>query len=213
MTKGLFIVFEGGEGTGKTTAIEAIYNWLIENNFKCIKTREPGGIKISEEIRQVILNKDNTAMDGRTEALLYAAARRQHLVEKVIPALQNETIVLCDRFIDSSLAYQGYARGLGIEEVMSINKFAIGEYMPDISILFDLDPKIGLERISSSNQREINRLDLEKLDFHENVRVGYNIVYENNKHRIIKIDASKSKENVISDIKKILKAKISANMN
>ncbi|MBA8896946.1 dTMP kinase [Clostridium saccharobutylicum] len=213
MTKGLFIVFEGGEGTGKTTAIEAIYNWLIENNFKCIKTREPGGIKISEEIRQVILNKNNTAMDGRTEALLYAAARRQHLVEKVIPALQNETIVLCDRFIDSSLAYQGYARGLGIEEVMSINKFAIGEYMPDISILFDLDPKIGLERISSSNQREINRLDLEKLDFHENVRVGYNIVYENNKHRIIKIDASKSKENVISDIKKILKAKISANMN
>lgn len=135
------------------------------------------------------------------------------LFEKVIPALQNETIVLCDRFIDSSLAYQGYARGLGIEEVMSINKFAIGEYMPDISILFDLDPKIGLERISSSNQREINRLDLEKLDFHENVRVGYNIVYENNKHRIIKIDASKSKENVISDIKKILKAKISANMN
>ena len=213
MTKGLFIVFEGGEGTGKTTAIEAIYNWLIENNFKCIKTREPGGIKISEEIRQVILNKDNTAMDGRTEALLYAAARRQHLVEKVIPALQNETIVLCDRFIDSSLAYQGYARGLGIEEVMSINKFAIGEYMPDISILFDLDPKIGLERISSSNQREVNRLDLEKLDFHENVRGGYNVVYENNKHRITKIDASKSKENVISDIKKILKAKISANMN
>ncbi|OOM11194.1 dTMP kinase [Clostridium saccharobutylicum] len=213
MTKGLFIVFEGGEGTGKTTAIEAIYNWLIENNFKCIKTREPGGIKISEEIRQVILNKDNTAMDGRTEALLYAAARRQHLVEKVIPALENGTIVLCDRFIDSSLAYQGYARGLGIEEVMSINKFAIGEYMPDISILFDLDPKIGLERISSSNQREVNRLDLEKLDFHENVRLGYNIVYENNKHRIIKIDASKSKENVINDIKKILKAQISVNMN
>lgn len=213
MTKGLFIVFEGGEGTGKTTAIEAIYNWLIENNFKCIKTREPGGIKISEEIRQVILNKDNTEMDGRTEALLYAAARRQHLVEKVIPALENGTIVLCDRFIDSSLAYQGYARGLGIAEVMSINKFAIGEYMPDISILFDLDPKIGLERISSSNQREVNRLDLEKLDFHENVRLGYNIVYENNKHRIIKIDASKSKENVINDIKKILKAQISVNMN
>lgn len=213
MTKGLFIVFEGGEGTGKTTAIEAIYNWLIQNNFKCIKTREPGGIKISEEIRQVILNKDNTAMDGRTEALLYAAARRQHLVEKVIPALENGTIVLCDRFIDSSLAYQGYARGLGIEEVMSINKFAIGKYMPDISILFDLDPKIGLERISSSNQREVNRLDLEKLDFHENVRLGYNIVYENNKHRIIKIDASKSKENVINDIKKILKAQISVNMN
>ena len=213
MKKGLFIVFEGGEGTGKTTAIDEIYNWIIENNFKCIKTREPGGIKISEQIRQVILNKENKTMDGRTEALLYAAARRQHLVEKVIPALEEGSIVLCDRFIDSSLAYQGYARNLGIEEVMSINKFAIGEYMPDLSILFDLDPKIGLERINSNEQREINRLDLEKIDFHERVRVGYNIVYEKNKDRIIKIDAEQSKENVIKQIKNILKPKIWTNIN
>ena len=213
MKKGLFIVFEGGEGTGKTTAIDEIYNWIIENNFKCIKTREPGGIKISEQIRQVILNKKNKTMDGRTEALLYAAARRQHLVEKVIPALEEGSIVLCDRFIDSSLAYQGYARNLGIEEVMSINRFAIGEYMPDLSILFDLDPKIGLERINSNEQREINRLDLEKIDFHERVRLGYNIVYEKNKDRIIKIDAEQSKENVIKQIKKILKPKIGININ
>ena len=213
MKKGLFIVFEGGEGTGKTTAIDEIYNWIIENNFKCIKTREPGGIKISEQIRQVILNKENKTMDARTEALLYAAARRQHLVEKVIPALEEGSIVLCDRFIDSSLAYQGYARNLGIEEVMSINKFAIGEYMPDLSILFDLDPKIGLERINSNEHREINRLDLEKLDFHERVRLGYNIVYENNKDRIIKIDAEQSKENVIKQIKNILKPKIWTNIN
>ena len=206
MKKGLFIVFEGGEGTGKTTAIDEIYNWIIENNFKCIKTREPGGIKISEQIRQVILNKENKTMDARTEALLYAAARRQHLVEKVIPALEEGSIVLCDRFIDSSLAYQGYARNLGIEEVMSINKFAIGEYMPDLSILFDLDPKIGLERINSNEHREINRLDLEKIDFHERVRAGYNIVYENNKDRIIKIDAEQSKENVINANKKYIKA-------
>ena len=213
MKKGLFIVFEGGEGTGKTTAIEAIYNWIVENNFKCIKTREPGGIKISEQIRQVILNTENKAMDTRTEALLYAAARRQHLVEKVIPALEEGTIVLCDRFIDSSLAYQGYARNLGIEEVMSINKFAIEEYMPDLSILFDLDPRIGLERINNNKDREINRLDLEKLDFHEKVRAGYNIVYENNKDRIIKIDANQSKENIINEIKNILKLKIWANAN
>jgi len=213
MKKGLFIVFEGGEGTGKTTAIDGIYNWIIENNVECIKTREPGGIKISEEIRQVILNKENKTMDGRTEALLYAAARRQHLVEKVIPALEEGSIVLCDRFIDSSLAYQGYARNLGIEEVMSINKFAIGEYMPDLSILFDLDPKIGLDRINSNEHREINRLDLEKIDFHERVRSGYNIVYENNKDRIIKIDAEQSKENVIEQIKNILKPKILTNIN
>ena len=213
MKKGLFIVFEGGEGTGKTTAIEAIYNWIIENNFKCIKTREPGGIKISEQIRQVILNTENKAMDPRTEALLYAAARRQHLVEKVIPALDDGSIVLCDRFIYSSLAYQGHARKLGIDEVMSINKFAIGEYMPDLSILFDLDPKIGLERINSNEQRKINRLDLEKLDFHERVRFGYNIIYENNKDTIIRIDAEQSKENVINQIKNILKPKIWTNVN
>jgi dTMP kinase len=213
MEKGLFIVFEGGEGTGKTTAIDAIYNWLIENKFKCIKTREPGGIKISEQIRQVILDTENKSMDPRTEALLYAAARRQHLVEKVIPALEEGTIVLCDRFIDSSLAYQGYARNLGIEEVMSINKFAIGEYMPDLSILFDLDPRVGLERINNNKDREINRLDLEKLDFHEKVRAGYNMVYENNKDRIVKIDAEQSKENVISEIKSILKLKIWTNAN
>ena len=207
MKKGLFIVFEGGEGTGKTTAIESIYDWIQEKDLKCIKTREPGGIKISEEIRQVILDKDNTKMDGRTEALLYAAARRQHLVEKVIPALNEGYVVLCDRFIDSSLAYQGFARGLGIDEVMSINKFAIGEYMPDLSILFELEPKIGLERISTSGEREINRLDLEKIDFHEKVREGYNKVYKENRHRIVKINAEQSKENVLKEIKKILENK------
>ena len=213
MKKGLFIVFEGGEGTGKTTAINVIYDWIIENNFKCIKTREPGGIKISEQIRQVILNKENKDMDSKTEALLYAAARRQHLVEKIIPALNNGIIVLCDRYIDSSLAYQGHARKLGIEDVLSINKFAIGEYIPDISILFDLDPKIGLDRINNSDCREVNRLDLEKLDFHERVREGYNIVYEKNRNRIIKIDASQSKDNVINQIKNILKTKIWTNIN
>ena len=208
MRKGLFIVFEGGEGTGKTTAIESIYDWIKEKGFNCIKTREPGGIKISEEIRQVILDKENTNMDGRTEALLYAAARRQHLIEKVIPALESGYIVLCDRFIDSSLAYQGYARGLGIDEVMSINKFAIGEYMPDLSIIFDLDPKIGLERISRNNEREVNRLDLEKLDFHERVREGYNIIYNSDTNRRIKINAEKSKEDVFKEIQNVILNKL-----
>ncbi|NRT90441.1 dTMP kinase [Clostridium beijerinckii] len=213
MKKGLFIVFEGGEGTGKTTAIDEIYDWITENNFECIKTREPGGIKISEQIRQVILSKDNKEMDPKTEALLYAAARRQHLVEKVIPALNQGVIVLCDRFIDSSLAYQGYARNLGIEEVLSINKFAIGEYMPDISVLFDLDPKIGLARIANNDCREVNRLDIEKLEFHERVREGYDIVYKNNNHRIVKIDVNNTKENVINQIKNILRPKIWTNIN
>lgn len=204
MVKGLFIVFEGGEGSGKSTTLDRIYDWMQENNIDCIKTREPGGIKISEQIRAVILDKNNTDMDGKTEALLYAAARRQHLVEKVIPALEKGQIVLCDRFLDSSLAYQGHARGLGINEIYDINKFAIGDNMPDLSILFDLNPEIGLERINSNNEREVNRLDLEKLDFHYKVREGYNLVLNNNTNRMIKIDASKTKDEVYQNVVKII---------
>lgn len=205
MRKGLFIVFEGGEGSGKSTILTKTYDWLMENNNECITTREPGGIEISERIREIILDTNNTAMDGRTEALLYAAARRQHLVEKVIPALNSGKIVLCDRFIDSSLAYQGFARGLGIEEIYEINKFAIDEYMPNLTILFDIEPEIGLGRINKDNNREVNRLDLEKIDFHNKVREGYNILLENYQDRIKKIDASKSIEDVFAEVKKILK--------
>lgn len=204
MGNGLFIVFEGGEGSGKSTMLERTYEWLIDNNKECIKTREPGGIRISEEIRNVILDKDNTEMDGRTEALLYAAARRQHLVEKVIPALNMGKIVLCDRFIDSSLAYQGYARGLGIDEIMKINEFAIDGCMPDLSIFFDIDPEEGLSRINKDNNREVNRLDLEKMDFHNKVREGYNILLKRYGNRVKKIDASKSIDEVFLEVKNII---------
>ncbi|MDD6793900.1 MAG: dTMP kinase [Clostridiaceae bacterium] len=204
MQKGCFIVFEGGEGSGKSTILEMIYNWMIESGKDVIKTREPGGIKISEKIREIILDANNTEMDGRTEALLYAAARRQHLVEKIIPALKDGKIVLCDRFIDSSLAYQGYARGLGIDEIMKINEFAIDEYMPNLSILFDIDPEIGLERINKNRTGKLDRLDMEKLDFHLKVREGYNEIFETSKGRIIKIDASKSIEEVFESVKKII---------
>ena len=204
MAKGKFIVFEGGEGSGKSTMIEKTFKWLNDNNINCIKTREPGGIKISEKIREVILDNDNVEMDSRTEALLYAAARRQHLVEKVIPALNDGIVVLCDRFIDSSLAYQGHARGIGIDEIMKINEFAIDGYMPDLSIFFDIEPNLGLERILMDNNREVNRLDKEKMEFHTLVREGYNLVYNMNKDRIVKIDASKSIEDVFSNVKKII---------
>ena len=205
MNNGCFIVFEGGEGSGKSTILDMIYNWMKENDIECIKTREPGGIKIAEQIRNVILDRNNTEMDGRCEALLYAAARRQHLVEKVIPALQEGKVVLCDRFLDSSLAYQGYARRLGIEEIYNINKFAIGNYIPDLSILFDLEPKIGLERINKNKDREVNRLDLEKIDFHNKVREGYNILLEHGSCNRVKIDASKSIEEVFEDVKEQIK--------
>lgn len=204
MKKGLFIVFEGGEGSGKSTMIDKVYEWLRECNYDCIKTREPGGISIAEQIRQVILNKENTNMDPRTEALLYTAARRQHLVEKVIPALENGQVVLCDRFLDSSLAYQGFARGIGIDEIYEINKFAIGDCMPDISILFDISPEVGMERINKNSQREVNRLDLESLDFHNKVREGYDIVYKNNKDRMVKINAEEPIDKVFDNVKNII---------
>lgn len=204
MKKGLFIVFEGGEGSGKSTMIDKVYEWLRECDYDCIKTREPGGISIAEQIREVILNKENTKMDAKTEALLYTAARRQHLVEKVIPALENGQVVLCDRFLDSSLAYQGYARGLGIEEVYEINKFAIGDCMPNLSILFDIDPEVGMERIKKNSEREVNRLDLEKLDFHNKVREGYDIIYRKNRNRMIKINADESIDTVFSNVKDII---------
>lgn len=204
MKKGLFIVFEGPEGSGKTTIAKSVEVYLRELNIDFISTREPGGISISEQIREVILDNNNTMMDGRTEALLYAAARRQHLVEKVIPALKAGKVVLCDRFVFSSLAYQGYARGLGVEEVMSINEFAIEGYMPDISLLFDLNPEIGLERIARNASREVNRLDLEKLEFHERVREGYLKLYDTYSKQIHKLDASKALVEVESDTKECI---------
>lgn len=204
MNRGKFIVFEGGEGSGKSTILEMVYEDLKSNGIKCTKTREPGGIKISEDIRNIILDKNNTNMDGKTEALLYAAARRQHLIEKVIKDLEDGKVVLCDRFIYSSLAYQGYARNLGIKEIYDINKFAIGEYMPDLNIFFDIRPEVGFSRINKNSNREVNRLDLEKIDFHYKVREGYTKLYEENKAYFVKIDAEKSIEEVFSTVKKII---------
>lgn len=161
-----FISFEGGEGSGKTTIIKQLKIDLEKQGFKVLQTREPGGSEIAEGIRQIILNIANVKMDPRTEALLYAASRRQHLVEVILPALQNGNIVLCDRFVDSSLAYQGYARGLGINQIYELNRFAIEDLLPGLTIYLDLDPKIGLRRIKDNN-RACNRLDLESLEFHK----------------------------------------------
>ena len=204
MKKRLFIAFEGGEGAGKSTILDKIYDWMKDENIPCIKTREPGGIKISEQIRSVILDNNNTEMDERTEALLYVAARRQHLVEKIIPALNEGKVVLCDRFIDSSLAYQGYARGIGMDEILEINKFAIGEYMPNLSIFFDLDPGEGLKRINKDNNREVNRLDIEKIEFHKSVREGYLELLKRYPNRIKRIDASQPREVVAAECEKYI---------
>lgn len=201
---GLFITVEGPEGAGKTTIIERLRMDFSASGVPVLATREPGGIEIAEKIRTIILDKEHTMMDGRTEALLYAAARRQHLTEKIIPALRRGTLVLCDRFIDSSLAYQGFARGLGIDEVYAINQFAVNGLMPDITLYFDIEPEAGLKRIAKHAGREINRLDLETIEFHQKVREGYKLLLNRFPERMVEIDASQPMDNVYEAAKNII---------
>lgn len=197
--QGYFITVEGGEGAGKTTVLKKLYARLSNDGYEVLLTREPGGISISEKIRKIILHPDHTEMEKRTEALLYAAARRQHLVQKVIPALQEGKVVLCDRFIDSSLAYQGYAREIGIEEVLTINQFAIEGCMPTLTLFFDIEPEKGLKRIALNSNREQNRLDLETLAFHEKVYEGYHVLLKKFSDRMKLVDAEQEIELVTRD--------------
>ncbi|GEQ06939.1 dTMP kinase [Staphylococcus gallinarum] len=190
-----FITFEGPEGSGKTTIMQAVADKL-QQDYKIVMTREPGGVKTGEKIRELLLDGD--AMDERTEALLFAASRREHLIGKVMPALENGNIVLCDRYIDSSLAYQGYARGIGISEVKSINEFAIDNMYPDVTIYLDVSVEVGRQRIVE-NQRVQNRLDLESVNFHEKVVEGYKKIIHNESERFIIIDAEKSIDEVVTD--------------
>ena len=169
--KGYFITFEGPDGSGKTTVATAVCEELKNRGYEVIHTREPGGIEISEKIRNIILDPENTMMDAKTEALLYAASRRQHLVEKVFPAIRDGKIVICERFLDSSLAYQGYGRQLGFDEVLEINLFAIDRTYPDLTVYLDVDEQVGLDRLSSRNFKD--RLDQESIDFHHRVAQGY----------------------------------------
>lgn len=193
---GQFITFEGPEGSGKTTVIHKVFE-MLENDYDILLTREPGGIKISEAIRNLLLDRDDE-MDERTEALLFAAARRQHLVEKILPQLNKDGIVLCDRFVDSSLSYQGYAREIGVEEVKAINEFAIESLYPDLTLYFDVPAEIGLNRIKD-NQRDANRLDKEKIEFHHKVTDGYKNLIAEYPDRIKVIDATQPLEKVIEE--------------
>ena len=195
-----FITFEGPEGSGKTTVLNQI-NKLLSENYNVISTREPGGVSTGEEIRNILLDGEN--IDIRTEALLFAASRREHLVEKVIPALKNNKVVLCDRYVDSSLAYQGHARGIGIEEVKKINEFAINGLYPDLTIYLDIDAEVGRERILK-NQRSQNRLDKETLTFHQKVIEGYKTLIKTNPERFKVIDATQNIESVVSDTYEII---------
>ncbi|WEG17013.1 dTMP kinase [Alkalihalophilus pseudofirmus] len=199
MKTGLFITVEGGEGAGKTTIVDKIERDLRARDISVVRTREPGGIRIAERIREVILDVRHTEMDARTEALLYAAARRQHLIEKVLPALEEGNVVICDRFIDSSLAYQGHARGIGFNDVLAINEFAIEGNYPDLTLFFNIEPEVGLARIKRSGTREVNRLDQEVFNFHEKVKEGYEKVIAQYPERMAVINANQDVDAVFLD--------------
>lgn len=200
----MFITFEGGEGTGKTTLIQSI-NEQLSSKYDVITTREPGGSKIAEAIRDIILNPKYLGVTPYTEALLLAASRAQHLDEVIIPALSHNKIVLCDRYIDSSLAYQGYARNLGFDFVLSINDYAT-KHMPDLTFYIDLDPEVGIKRIS--NRDKYDRLDQETKDFHLNVRKGYQEIAKRYPNRIVTIEGNQTLDQIINDMMSIIESKL-----
>lgn len=204
----MFISFEGIDGSGKSTIAKLVDEQLKKEGYQTVLTREPGGVKIAEDIRAIILDKNNTNLDDHTEALLFAAARRQHLKERILPALKENKIVLCDRFVDSSLAYQGGGKHLGVNEVYNINIFATDNLLPDLTLLFDMDPQEALKRIDKNKEREVNRLDLEKLSFYETTRNTFLDLAKKYPTRIKIVDASKSIHEVLDEAMKIIKVKL-----
>lgn len=208
MKKGLFITFEGNDGSGKTTIANLVVGTLQELGYDVVYTREPGGIRIAEDIRSIILSPEYTEMDPMCEAMLYAAARRQHLVQKVLPALAEHKIVICDRFIDSSLAYQGSARGLGISEIYELNQFAVKGHMPDLTLFLKVDLETGLSRVQARGA--MDRMDQESMDFHIKVAQGYDEVLKSYQDRIHVIDASQEVEKVYQDTMHVINQLVKA---
>ncbi|MBR5360375.1 MAG: dTMP kinase [Lachnospiraceae bacterium] len=202
MGKGIFITMEGPDGSGKSTQISLLKEYLETEGYNVLITREPGGTVISEAIREIILNKDYTEMSSVTEMMLYASARAQLIAEVVGPALDNGTAVISDRFVDSSLVYQGMARGLGVETVYEINKVAIGKYMPDVTFMLDLPAEVGIGR--KKDQKELDRMELESLEFHKKVAEGYRSLASRFPERIKTIDATLP----IDEICGIIKVKV-----
>lgn len=204
---GKLITFEGSDGAGKTSVMnEVVRDFQQQLGDQMLVTREPGGNKISEQIRRIILDRANTEMDYRTEALLYAAARRQHLVETILPALTAGKLILCDRYVDSSVAYQGAGRQIGMQEVVKMNEFATEKLLPDRTIYFDIPVEVGLKRIAQHRDaNQIDRLDVETTAFHRRVHQGYMKLIAANRDRFIRIDATQPIETVVENTKKVIR--------
>jgi dTMP kinase len=201
--RGFFISFEGIEGTGKTTQARLLSERLVEKDYEVILTQEPGGTVIGNRIREILLHVDHKEMSYMTELLLYNAARAQHLSEKVLPALNQGKVVITDRFTDSTVAYQGYGRGIDIQLIMSINSIATGGIKPDITLLFDLDIETGLKRNKGINK--VDRLELEDIEFHKKVREGYLQIAEKEPDRIKIVDASLPLETIAQKVWEIVR--------
>ena len=199
MDRGIFITMEGPDGSGKSTQIDLLKEYLESAGYDVLITREPGGNRISEAIREIILNSEYTEMSPVTEMMLYASARAQLIAEVIGPAIESGKAVISDRFVDSSLVYQGMARGLGAENVYEINKVAIGEYMPQLTIMLDLPAEVGISR--KKDQKELDRMELESLEFHKKVAAGYREMAERFPERIKRIDATLPIEEIYGIIK------------
>lgn len=202
MSKGLLIVIDGPDGCGKTTQIGLLKKRLEEEGKEFLTTREPGGTVISEKIRDILLDNDNHNMSSQCEALLYAAARAQLISEIIIPALNEGKIIVCDRFIHSSLVYQGIGRNLGIDNIADINKFAVAELQPDLTILIDIDYEEGLRR--KKNQKKLDRLENVEDEFHRKVAEGYKHVHATYSDVII-LNGENTVENISDEIFRLVK--------
>jgi len=205
--KGIFITIEGGDGSGKSTQIDLLMSYFSEHGFNVLLTREPGGTPISEKIREVILDSSHMEMANMTEVLLYAAARAQHVAEFIKPNIEQGKVVICDRFVDSSVVYQGYARGVGIDAVEKINSYATLGLLPDLTILLDLPPDLGLSR--KKNQQALDRLELASDAFHLKVNEGYRLLAKRHQSRILTVDATNSIETIHQIILEAIKPLLS----
>lgn len=203
---GKFITFEGTDGAGKTTILNMVLDYLKEEmGDKLVTSREPGGNPIAESIREVILDRKNVDMDKRTEALLYAAARRQNIEQTVKPAIADNKLVICDRYLDSSIAYQGGGREIGEDAINEMNQFAIEGFLPDLTIYFNLPVEEGLKRIAKNRaEDEVDRLDVETIDFHSRVHAAYQRLAKANPERIKSVDATQSIDAVYQNVLEIL---------
>lgn len=195
-TSGSFIVFEGGEGAGKSTQEALLAEWLTARGTTVLRTREPGGTAAGEAIRTILLSNEYAGLTDRAEALLFAAARGEHAAQVIRPALESGTVVICDRYLDSSVAYQGYGRGLGAEYVRGLSLWATRDLVPDLTVLLDVDPAIGLSRVTSPD-----RLESEPIEYHRTVRAAFRDIANTDPTRYLVIDADQDKDVIAGQIR------------